>query len=104
MSEKIETNDVVENEEDFRDEDVVTEEDTSLDETAASDTLRPHGAPGETRAETLATFTQLLSQLKGPDLTRFFQQAQDTFGPNKAPGAVDKSGGNESTIKAKPSA
>lgn len=107
MSEKnTEITDVVENEEDLHveDETVVTEEETSLEETAASDTLKPGGAPGETRAQTLATFTQLLSQLKGPDLTHLFQQVQDLYGPNKAPGAVDKSGSNESTIKAKSSA
>ena len=46
MSEKnTEITDVVENEEDLHveDETVVTEEETSLEETAASDTLKPGG-------------------------------------------------------------
>lgn len=85
-------------------EEVEDDEVEELDETAASDTLRPHGAPGETRAEMLSTFTSLLAQLGKEDLSKFFTMAQETFGPTKAPGAEDKSSTNASTIKAKSSA
>lgn len=109
MSDKHE-NEIVENEdleldnEEFVEELENDDDLEELDETAASETLKPHGAPGEYRAQTLATFTQLLSQLKGSDLTYLFNQVQDLYGPNKAPGAEDKSSSNEATIKAKPSA
>jgi len=78
-----------------------TEDEESIDESAASETLKPGGG---SKAEMLSTFTSLLSQLGKEDLSKFFDQAQSLFGPNKAPGATDKSGSNEATIKAKGSA
>ena len=71
---------------------------------AAADTLKPGGAPGESKAETLATFTSLLAQLGKEDLSNIFNQVQSQYGPNKAPGAEDKSASNRSTLDMKPSA
>lgn len=75
-------------------------------EEAAIDTLKPGGGSnaGDTKAETLATFTSLLSQLGKDDLSKLFNDVQAQFGPNKAPGAEDKSSSNKATINAKPSA
>lgn len=69
--------------------------------TASADTLKPGAgsAGGDTKAETLATFTQLLSQLGKDDLSNLFNQVQDQFGPGKAPGAEDKSAANKASIK-----
>ena len=78
-------------------------DDTVIDE-AAADTLKPGGAPGESKAETLATFTSLLAQLGKEDLSNIFNQVQAQYGPNKAPGAEDKSASNRATLDMKPSA
>lgn len=71
---------------------------------AAADTLKPGGAPGESKAETLATFTSLLAQLGKEDLSNIFNQVQSQYGANKAPGAEDKSASNRATVDMKPSA
>lgn len=77
--------------------------DTSLEE-AAVDTLKPGGAPGESKAVMLDTFVQLLAQLGKEDLSDIFNQVQAQYGPNNAPGAVDMAAKNAATIAAKPSA
>ena len=75
-----------------------------LEEATAADTLKPGGAPGESKAEMLSTFTSLLAQLGKEDLSNIFNQVQSQYGPNKAPGAEDKAASNRSTVDAKPSA
>lgn len=74
--------------------------------TAAADTLKPGAGSGggDTKAEMLSTFTSMLAQLGKDDLSKLFNDVQAQFGPNKAPGAEDKSAANAATIKAKPSA
>lgn len=104
LDDELDTNEDVTVDEGFVD----TNEDTSeedLDESAA-DTLRPMGGSGggETRAQMLSTFVQLMSQLGKEDLSKFNDMAQAQFGPSKAPGAEDKSGTNKGTISAKSSA
>lgn len=81
-----------------------SDDDDQIDE-AAVDTLKPGGGSGggDTKAQTLATFTQLLSQLGKEDLSKLFNDVQSQFGPNKAPGAEDKSASNRSTVAMKPS-
>lgn len=76
------------------------------EETAAGATLHPGaGSSGtESKAETLATFTQLLAQLGKEDLSNIFNQVQAQFGPNGAPGAEDKAAANRATVDMKPSA
>jgi len=77
-----------------------------IDEASAADTLKPGAGSGgtESKAQTLATFTQLLAQLGKEDLSNLFNDVQSQFGPNKAPGAEDKSNANMATVAAKPSA
>lgn len=77
-----------------------------IEEGSAADTLKPGAGSGgtESKAETLATFTQLLSQLGKEDLSKLFNDVQAQFGPNKAPGAEDKSASNRGTVDMKPSA
>lgn len=74
--------------------------------TASADTLKPGAGSGgtESKAATLATFTSLLAQLGKEDLSKLFNDVQSQFGPNKAPGAEDKSASNRATVDAKPSA
>lgn len=76
------------------------------EETASAATLKPGaGSNGtESKAQTLSTFTQLLSQLGKEDLSKLFNDVQSQYGPNKAPGAEDKSSSNKASINAKPSA
>lgn len=71
--------------------------------TTAADTLKPGGAPGETKAQTMAAFAQLMAQLGKEDLSNLFNQVQAQFGPNSIPGAVDNSAKNKSTLDMKPS-
>lgn len=77
-----------------------------FDEATAADTLKPGAGSGggDTKAETLATFTSLLAQLGKEDLSKIFNDVQSVYGPNKAPGAEDKSAANRSTVDMKPSA
>ena len=82
-------------------------DDAGLEEaTASADTLKPGAGSGggDTKAEMLSTFTSMLAQLGKDDLSKLFNDVQAQFGPNKAPGAEDKSAANAATIKAKPSA
>jgi hypothetical protein len=83
-----------------------TLDDNNIDEATAADTLKPGAGSGggDTKAEMLATFTSMLAQLGKEDLSKFFNDAQAVFGPNKAPGAEDKSAANRSTVDMKPSA
>jgi hypothetical protein len=74
MSDK-ELTDIVENEVNF---------DKILDETSASETLKPN----PTRAEMLATFTSLLAQLKGEDLSRFFNDSIKKLSVDNVPSAT----------------
>lgn len=85
---------------------VVDNTELQIDEASAADTLKPGAGSGgtESKAETLATFTQLLAQLGKEDLSKLFNDVQSQFGPNKAPGAEDKSDANRSTVAMKPSA
>ena len=83
--------------------------DVAIDETIeeatdAANSLKPGAAPGDSKAETLATFTSLLAQLGKEDLSNLFNDVQSQFGPNKAPGAEDKSASNKATLNMKPSA
>lgn len=71
--------------------------------TPAADTLRPGGAPGDSKAQTMAAFNQLMAQLGKEDLSNLFNQVQAQFGPNSIPGAVDNSAKNKSTHDMKPS-
>lgn len=81
-----------------------TEEDEMNE--AAIDTLKPGGGSGggDTKAEQLATFVQLLAQLGKEDLSNIFNQVQAQYGPNQAAGAVDNSQKNAATVAMKPSA
>ena len=81
-------------------------DDEDLHEASAADTLKPGAGSGggDTKAEMLSTFTSMLAQLGKEDLSKFFNDAQAIFGPNKAPGAEDKAASNRSTVDMKPSA
>lgn len=85
---------------------IVDNTELQIDEASAADTLKPGAGSGgtESKAETLATFTQLLAQLGKEDLSKLFNDVQSQFGPNKAPGAEDKSDANRSSVAMKPSA
>ncbi len=85
---------------------IVDNDELQIDEASAADTLKPGAGSGgtESKAQTLATFTSLLSQLGKEDLSKLFNDVQAQFGPNKAPGAVDKSAANRSSVDMKPSA
>jgi len=52
-----------------------------LEESAGSETLKPN----PTRAEMLATFSQLLSQLKGEDLSHFFNDSIQKYSADGVP-------------------
>jgi hypothetical protein len=54
----------------------IVENENNLDESAASETLKPN----PTRTEMLATFTSLLAQLKGEDLSHFFNDSIKKLG------------------------
>ena len=84
---------------------VISNDELQIDEASAADTLKPGGGSGagDTKAQTLATFTSLLSQLGKDDLSKIFNDVQSQFGPNKAPGAEDKSASNKATVNMKPS-
>jgi len=75
----------------------------SIDEASAAETLKPGAGSGgtESKAQTLAAFSSLLSQLGKEDLSKLFNDAQAVFGPNKAPGAVDNSAKNKASIATK---
>jgi hypothetical protein len=79
---------------------------SELEEASAAETLKPGAGSGggDTKAETLATFTSMLAQLGKEDLSKLFNDVQALYGPNKAPGAEDKSAANRATVNAKPSA
>jgi hypothetical protein len=85
--------------------DVISNDELQMDEATAADTLKPGGGSGggDTKAATLATFTSLLAQLGKDDLSKIFNDVQSQFGPNKAPGAEDKSASNKATLNMKPS-
>lgn len=69
-----------------------------IQETAAADTLKPMGAPGDSKAVVLSTFTQLLAQLGQEDLSYLFDQVQSQYGPG-TPANPDNSAQNKATIK-----
>jgi hypothetical protein len=58
---------------------------SNIDEASAADTLKPGAGSGggDTKAQTLATFTSLLAQLGKDDLSKIFNDVQSQFGPNK---------------------
>ena len=68
------------------------------EDTAASDTLKPNGTPGDSKPVMLATFMQLLAQLGKEDLSSVFNQVQSQFGPNGPLNGVDTSAANKATI------
>jgi len=59
-----------------------------LEESAGSETLKPN----PTRAEMLATFSQLLSQLKGEDLSHFFNDSIQKYSADGVPSATAPGG------------
>lgn len=79
MSDK-ELTDIVENEENFEE---------VLDESAASETLKPN----PTRIEMLATFTSLLAQLGKEDLSHLFNDSLKKYSPDGVPSATAPGGG-----------
>lgn len=70
-------------------------------ETDAAATLHPAAAPGESKAEMMQTFMQLLAQLGKEDLSDIFNQVQAQFGAGNAPGAVDNSDANRASVAMK---
>ena len=84
---------------------VNSNEELHIDEASAADTLKPGAGSGggDTKAQTLATFTSLLAQLGKDDLSKIFNDVQSQFGPNKAPGAEDKAASNRASVAMKPS-
>ena len=68
--------------------DIVENED-NLDESVASETLKPN----PTRTEMLATFTSLLAQLKGEDLSHFFNDSIKKLSVDNVPSATAPGGG-----------
>lgn len=84
---------------------VISNDELQIDEASAADTLKPGAGSGgtESKAATLATFTQLLAQLGKDDLSKIFNDVQAQYGPNKAPGAEDKAAANRATVAMKPS-
>lgn len=74
-------------------EEIVAAEDIEVvDESVASDTLKP-GSQGGTRAEMLATFTSLLSQLGKEDLSHFLNDALKKVETGNVPNATAPGGG-----------
>jgi hypothetical protein len=67
----------------------IVENENNLDESAASETLKPN----PTRTEMLATFTSLLAQLKGEDLSHFFNDSIKKLGVENVPSATAPGGG-----------
>jgi hypothetical protein len=59
-----------------------------IDESAGSETLKPN----PTRAEMLATFSQLLAQLKGEDLSHFFNDSIKQYSTDGVPSATAPGG------------
>lgn len=68
--------------------DIVENED-NLDESAASETLKPN----PTRVEMLATMTQLMAQLGKEDLSHFFNDSIKKYSPDGVPSATAPGGG-----------
>ena len=59
-----------------------------IDESAGSETLKPN----PTRAEMLATFSQLLAQLKGEDLSHFFNDSIKQYSADGIPSSPTPGG------------
>ncbi len=68
--------------------DIVENED-NLDESAASETLKPN----PTRVEMLATMTSLMAQLGKEDLSHFFNDSIKKYSPDGVPSATAPGGG-----------
>jgi hypothetical protein len=68
--------------------DIVENEDF-LDESAASETLKPN----PTRVEMLATMTSLMAQLGKEDLSHFFNDSIKKYSPDGVPSATAPGGG-----------
>lgn len=68
---------------------VETEDLDTVEESMAADTLKPN----PTRAEMLATFSSLLAQLKGEDLSHFFNDSIKKLGTENVPSATAPGGG-----------
>jgi len=72
-----------------------------INEGSAADTLKPMGAPGESKAEMLATFTTLLAQLGKEDLSDLFNRTIDSIGSEAQNIPADASAQNMATIATK---
>lgn len=68
----------------FVENEILDQGDEGLEESVGSETLKPN----PTRAEMLATFSQLLSQLKGEDLSHFFNDSIKKYSPDAVPSAT----------------
>lgn len=68
---------------------VETEDLDTIEESMAADTLKPN----PTRAEMLATFSSLLAQLKGEDLSHFFNDSIKKLSVDNVPSATAPGGG-----------
>lgn len=58
----------------------IEENEEIVEATSASETLKPGGAPGQTRAEMLSTFTSLMSQLGKEDFSKWFNDSIKQIG------------------------
>ena len=99
MSDKIET-EVTDKDTIVVDGDVTVTGEVEVSE-AAADTLKPGGAPGESKAETLNAFVSLLAQLGKEDLSNLFTRTLEQIGKeadNIPSGAAAK---NKASIDAK---
>lgn len=72
-----------------------------INESVASDTLRPGGAPGETRSQMLATLQSLLAQLGMEDLSHFHNDALAQIGQEASQIPSGAAAQNAATIAAK---
>ena len=79
-------------------EEVVAVEEETLDETAASETLKPGGA---SKMEMMKVVMGEMSKMEKSDLVSFFDKVQSQFGSNKDWGVGDNSAKNASSIDAK---
>ncbi len=67
----------------------IVENENNLDESAASETLKPN----PTRVEMLATMTSLMAQLGKEDLSHFFNDSIKKYSPDGVPSATAPGGG-----------
>lgn len=73
----------------FVEETEILDEEGLEEQSAGAETLKPN----PTRAEMLATFSQLLAQLKGEDLSHFFNDSIKKYSADAVPSATAPGGG-----------